>query len=67
MMITIREAAVYFTKQVKKDATKLSASDLKDKAQKLLEIVVENPYQNPSPYEKLVGDLDGACSTRLNI
>jgi len=49
-----------YTKQAQKDAKKLSASGLKTKAQKVLDIVKENPYTNPPPYEKLVGDLSGA-------
>lgn len=56
-----------YTKQAQKDAKKLAASNLKKKAQKLLDILVENPYQNPPPYEKLVGDLSGAYSRRINI
>ena len=56
-----------YTKQAQKDAKKLSASGLKGKAKKLLDIIQENPYQNPPPYEKLVGDLSGAYSRRINI
>ncbi len=56
-----------FIKQAQKDAKKLSASGLKNKAQKLLDTIKENPYQNPPPYEKLVGDLKGAYSRRINI
>ena len=56
-----------FTKQAQKDAKKLKASGLKLKAERLLEILELNPYQNPPPYEKLVGDLAGACSRRINI
>ena len=56
-----------YTKQAQKDAKKLSASGLKKKAQALLEVIKENPYQNPPPYEKLVGDLSGAYSRRINI
>ena len=56
-----------YTKQAQKDAKKLSASGLKDKAQKILEILKVNPYQNPPPYEKLIGDLSGAYSRRINI
>lgn len=56
-----------FTKQAQKDARKLSSAGLKSKAQKLLEILKENPFQNPPPYEKLVGDLQGAYSRRINI
>ena len=58
---------LYYTKQAKKDAKKLLSSGLKEKARTLLELISENPYQNPPPYEKLVGDLDGAYSRRINI
>ena len=56
-----------YTKQAQKDAKKLAASGLKRKANGLLDLMKENPYQNPPPYEKLVGDLSGACSRRINI
>jgi Txe/YoeB family toxin of toxin-antitoxin system len=56
-----------YTKQAQKDATKLSASKLKPKAQTLLDILRNDPFQNPPPYEKLVGDLAGAYSRRINI
>jgi Txe/YoeB family toxin of toxin-antitoxin system len=56
-----------YTKQAQKDAIKLSASGLKSKAQELLKVIKENPYQNPPSYEKLVGDLTGAYSRRINI
>lgn len=56
-----------YTKQAQKDAKKLSASGLKKKAQALLEVIKDDPYQNPPPYEKLVGDLSGAYSRRINI
>ena len=56
-----------YTKQAQKDAKKLSASGLKSKAQELLDLIKENPYQNPPPFEKLVGDLTGAYSRRINI
>ena len=56
-----------YTKQAQKDAKKLVAAGLKDKAQILLKVLENNPYQNPPPYEKLVGDLHGACSRRINI
>lgn len=56
-----------YTKQAQKDAKKVSASGLKKKTQELLEILKENPFQNPPPYEKLVGDLAGAFSRRINI
>ena len=58
---------LYYTKQAKKDAKKLSSSGWKDKAKSLLEIIEINPYQNPPAYEKLVGDLEGAYSRRINI
>ena len=58
---------VVFTKQAQKDAHKLASSELKDKAQALLAVVSQNPFQNPPPYEKLVGDLAGAYSRRINI
>jgi Txe/YoeB family toxin of toxin-antitoxin system len=56
-----------YTKHAQKDARKLAASGLKRKAQGLLKVLKENPYQNPPPYEKLVGDLSGAYSRRINI
>jgi toxin YoeB len=56
-----------YTKQAQKDAQKLASANLKDKALALLDILRENPYQNPPPYEKLVGDLSGAYSRRINI
>ena len=56
-----------YTKHAHKDAKNLSASGLQQKAQQLLDILAENPFQNPPPYEKLVGDLAGACSRRINI
>ena len=56
-----------FIKQAQKDARKLAVSDLKKKAQILLKLLEENPYQNHPPYEKLVGDLLGAYSRRINI
>jgi len=56
-----------YTKQAQKDARKLASSGLKDKAKALLQIVESNPYQNPPSYEKLVGDLAGAYSRRINI
>lgn len=58
---------VVFTKQAQKDARKLASSGLKPKAQELLSILADNPYQNPPPFEKLVGDLSGAYSRRINI
>lgn len=58
---------LYYTKQAQKDARKLASSGLKSKAQELLQIIEQNPYQKPPPYEKLVGDLAGAYSRRINI
>lgn len=58
---------IVFTNQAKRDAKKLSRSGLKPQAQKLLDILKENPYQTPPSYEKLVGDLSGAYSRRINI
>ncbi len=58
---------VVFTKQAQKDAKKLSAAGLRPKAEQLIEILRENPYQSPPPFEKLVGDLAGAYSRRINI
>jgi Txe/YoeB family toxin of toxin-antitoxin system len=56
-----------FTKQSQKDAKKIAITGLKKKAQFLLEIISVNPFQNPPPYEKLIGDLTGAYSRRINI
>ena len=56
-----------YAKQAQKDAKKLAAAGLKDKAAGLLEILAAGPFQNPPPYEKLVGDLEGAYSRRINI
>ena len=58
---------IVFTKQAQKDAKKLASSGLKNKAKKLLDIIQKDPYQNQPPYEKLVGDLSGAYSRRINI
>jgi Txe/YoeB family toxin of toxin-antitoxin system len=58
---------VVFTKQAQKDAKKLSSSGLRQKAEDLIEILRENPYQTPPPFEKLLGDLSGAFSRRINI
>ena len=56
-----------FTKQAQKDAKKLASAGLKPKAQFLLDVLVNDPFQNPPPYEKLIGDLSGAYSRRINI
>jgi toxin YoeB len=56
-----------FTKQAQKDAKKLASSGLKSKAEALLKVLEANPFQNPPPYEKLVGDLAGVYSRRINV
>lgn len=56
-----------YTKQAQKDAKKLTVVGLSDNAKQLLAVLEENPFQNPPPYEKLVGDLSGAYSRRINI
>ena len=58
---------VVFTKQARKDAKKLKAAGLRPQADRLLAILAENPFQVPPPYEKLVGDLAGLYSRRINI
>jgi len=58
---------VVFTKQAQKDAKKLSSAGLRPKAEELIEILRENPYHTPPPFEKLLGDLSGAFSRRINI
>jgi Txe/YoeB family toxin of toxin-antitoxin system len=59
--------AIVYTNQAKRDAKKLSRPGLKPQAEKLISLLSADPYQNPPPDEKLVGDLAGACSRRLNI
>ncbi len=56
-----------FTKQAQKDAKKIARSGLKPNAERLLQILKEDPYRTPPPYEKLLGDLSGAFSRRINI
>ncbi len=56
-----------FTRQAQKDAKIIAASGLKSQASRLLDILRENPFRNPPPYEKLMGDLTGAYSRRINI
>lgn len=58
---------VVFAKHALKDAKKLSAAGLRDKAQVLLDVLAQDPFQNPPSYEKLVGDLERAYSRRINI
>jgi|TARA_A100000171_G_C2016191_1_gene88846 toxin YoeB len=56
-----------YTKQAQKDARKLASSGLKPKAQELLTLIGEDPFRRPPPFEKLIGDLSGAYSRRINI
>lgn len=56
-----------FTREAQRDARKIARSDLKAQASRLLDVLLEDPYRNPPPYEKLVGDLSGAFSRRINI
>jgi len=63
----VKKWRILYTKQAQKDARKIAAAGLKGKADKLLHILSENPYQTPPPYEKLIGDLSGAYSRRINI
>lgn len=58
---------VVYTKQAQKDAKKLAAAGLKTKAQELLELLTEDPFRTPPAFEKLIGDLKGAFSRRINI
>jgi toxin YoeB len=63
-MVTWR---IVYTKQAQKDAKKIATAGLKPKTEKLLEILSKNPFQTPPPFEKLIGDLSGAYSRRINI
>lgn len=58
---------IVYARQAMKDAKKLAASGLKPKAQELLAVLASDPFQNPPPFEKLIGDLAGAYSRRINI
>lgn len=58
---------IVFTKQAQKDAKKIAKSNLRVKVEDLLEVLKQDPFKNPPPYEKLVGDLEGAVSRRINI
>ena len=58
---------IVYRKKVLKDIPKIKAIKLESKVQKLIEIIKQNPFQNPPPYEKLVGDLEGAYSRRINV
>ena len=62
-----KEWRIVFTKQAQKDAKKIAQAHLKEKTKKLLTLLSENPFQNPPPFEKLVGDLTGTYSRRINI
>lgn len=59
--------AVVYTRQARKDARRIASANLKSQTQRLLDVIEKNPFQNPPPYEKLVGDLGGAYSRRINI
>jgi Txe/YoeB family toxin of toxin-antitoxin system len=59
--------ALFFTKDAEKDAKRLKQAGLKEKTGNLLEVIEQNPFQNPPPYEKLVGDLQGLYSRRITI
>lgn len=56
-----------YTRQAKKDAKKISSSGLRPQVEKLLKIIEKNPYKSPPPFERLLGDLQGAVSRRINI
>ena len=58
---------LYYTKQAQKDAKKVASSNLRPHVERLIEVLNVDPFQIPPPYEKLVGDLDGAYSRRINI
>jgi Txe/YoeB family toxin of toxin-antitoxin system len=58
---------IVFTKQAQKDAKKIAASNLMTQTQRLLDIIAINPFQNPPPFEKLIGDLSGAILRRINL
>ncbi|MDQ2866998.1 MAG: Txe/YoeB family addiction module toxin [Verrucomicrobiota bacterium] len=59
--------SIVFAKQARKDAKKIASTNLRPQVERLLEILSKNPFENPPPYEKLVGDLEGAYSRRINI
>jgi len=62
-----RRWRVVFTRQAQKDAKKLSRAGLRPQAEKILALLAQDPYRSPPPFEKLVGDLSGACSRRINL
>ena len=59
--------SIVYTQQAQKDARKIAAANLQSQTQRLLDIIAKNPFQSPPPYEKLMGDLAGAYSRRINI
>ena len=59
--------SIVYTKQAQKDARKIASSNLRPQVERLLEVITRDPFQNPPPYEKLLGDLAGAYSRRINI
>ena len=59
--------SIVYTRQAQKDARKIAAAKLRSQTQRLLDIIAKNPFQSPPPYEKLIGDLAGAYSRRINI
>jgi toxin YoeB len=61
------EYEIYFTKQAQKDKKLIKQAGLEEKTRTLLKIIMRNPFQNPPPYEKLVGNLDGFFSRRINL
>jgi toxin YoeB len=61
------EFTLVYTKQTNEEVKKVSSAGYRGKAQELLDVIAVNPYQNPPPYEKLMGDLNGAVSRRINI
>ena len=63
----VKDWPLVYYRQAQKDAKKIASSGLRDKAQMLLDTIRQNPFQNPPPYEKLVGDLTGAYSRRISI
>jgi toxin YoeB len=63
----VKKWRIIYTKQAQKDAKKVAVAGLIGKTEKLLDILTENPYRTPTPYEKLIGDLSGVHSRRINI
>ncbi len=63
----VRYWKITYTKKARKDAEKLTSAKLQSKVELLLDILTKNPFQNPPPYEKLLGDMSGAYSRRINI